>query len=311
MQEHILGFKANMKYYHDNPNLKDGGALHTAPDAVYELESLLNFTFCHTDIECNKKTFVTSEIIMPLDEIAKINDTKLAEVYYYKIIDTIQAQMERIDYQNMKLLLVDLEQTGTDSNGDAIVSIGALIGNEGTIMIPSSEYGWWYGFLGGTCDPNNNYAWDAAKDLQATINSFLVPAPPPGYIRKFSVLFTKEIFTPNIPLYRTENDVLDNYLDYKIFYASNSIPNFPITDDVKCVSTDIEIPFYLSSYTSIIDTIIEEQSGIQQINMSFIICIVDGRKDETETFIQHDFHFQIGRRWLVPDSIIIEDIELF
>ncbi|MBU2553946.1 MAG: hypothetical protein KKF98_05760 [Bacteroidetes bacterium] len=38
----ILEFKERMAYYHENPNLKTGGQLYTAPKAVLELESLLN-----------------------------------------------------------------------------------------------------------------------------------------------------------------------------------------------------------------------------------------------------------------------------
>jgi len=119
---------------------------------------------------------------MPLDDLEKISDPKLTEVYYNKIIDTIQAQMERVDYENMILLLVDLEQTGADSNGDAIVSVGALIGNEGSISSPTTiESGWYFGFQGGNCEGSNNPyegVWDAALELQGIIHASLWTAPP-------------------------------------------------------------------------------------------------------------------------------------
>ena len=112
MQDHILDFKKRMEFYRDNPNVKSGGELYTADSAVIELERLLNFNFCYTNIECDQKTYETSEVIMPLDDLLKINDPNLMQVYYNKTIDTIQAQMGRVNYGNMKLLLVDIEVTG-------------------------------------------------------------------------------------------------------------------------------------------------------------------------------------------------------
>ena len=313
MQEHVLTFKTKMKYYHDNPNLKSGGEKYTAPDVVLELESLINFTFCYTDIECNKKTFVTSEIIMPLDDLEKISDPKLTEVYYNKIIDTIQAQMERVDYENMILLLVDLEQTGADSNGDAIVSVGALIGNEGSISSPTTiESGWYFGFQGGNCEGSNNPyegVWDAALELQGIIHASLWTAPPPGYVRRYNVLYTESITEPNQAKYRTDNDPEDNFLDYDIFYATNSLINYPINGDTRCVSSNVEIPHYISSYTNVLSTAREDASNEMGITLSYIECIIEGNTNIAEDYIKHYFFINFGETWLVSvGGIEIEDI---
>jgi hypothetical protein len=307
---HIQDFKSRMENHKANPGLKSG-TLYTPPDAVEEVEALINFNFCYTDISCNKKSFEKTEVTMPLDELGKIGESRLAQLYYEEIIDSIQARMLDVNYPNMKLLLVDLEQTGTDSNGDAIIGIGALIGNEGSFNITGDVDGWWYGNLDGTCEENDTLqgTWDAASELQSTIYATLVPAPPPGYVRRTSVLYTEEITMPNQPKYRKENDVMDNFMDFKIYYASNNISGFPITDSVRCVSDDYEIPNYLSSYTEVINNVIEEQSTIHQINMSFINCIVEGYDFENETYIQHNFFFQIGKRWFIPTAEIeIENI---
>jgi len=137
---HILAFKQRMKYFKDNPGLKDEGDKYTADSAVIEMEASLNFTFCYTDIQCNKKTFEHSEVTMPLDNNNEISEADISTLYDV-IIDTIKAQMYRVNYDSMKLLLVDLERTGTDNNGDAIISVGSLIGNEGTINVLNSN-GW-------------------------------------------------------------------------------------------------------------------------------------------------------------------------
>ncbi len=313
MQEHVLAFKTKMEYYWDNPNLKTGGELYTADSAVLEIESLLNYDFCYTDIECTQKTFELSEVAMPLDEIEKINDLDLMQVYYDKIIDTLQAQMGRVNYSNMKLLLVDLEKTGTDSNGDAIVSVGALIGNEEPLNSPSSsETGWHYGFQVGNCDGSGNPfegVWDAALELQITIHGSLWTAPPPGFIRRFDVVYTKEIIYPNVPEYRTDDDVEDNYLDYDIFYATNSLSGYPITSDTRCVSSDIEIPHYINSYNSIIADVRENKSIELGVTLSYINNIIEANTNYNEDYIKHLFMFQLGETWLVPvGSLEIENI---
>jgi len=305
MQKHILGFKANMKYYHDNPNLKDGGELHTAPDAVQDLEALLNFTFCHTDIECNKKIFVTSEIIMPLDEIAKINDTKLAEVYYYKIIDTIQAQMGRIGYQNMKLLLVDLEQIGTDSNGDAIVSIGVLVGSEGNVST-TDEVGYWFGNYGGTCEHAGAGATDATVEIYNDILFIRFAAPPPGKIRRKTNILTLLPILPEDHFIVPENQ-RDNFKDSKLFYAKKNYGT--ITNDTRCISgyfeDDSEMLFYRNNYQQFIN---EAEIDYE---LDFTDCLIDDFElfeDNQHSQIWHELQIHLGHVWLVDDSWQIDDI---
>ena len=112
----------------------------------------------------NKKKFVKTEVTMTLDALHKIGESKLAQLYYEETIDTIQAQMGRVNYENMKLLLVDLDLTGTDSNGDAIVSVGVLIGNEESVNL-TNEVGYWFGNYGGTCEHAGSGATDATVEI--------------------------------------------------------------------------------------------------------------------------------------------------
>ncbi len=146
VRQHILAFKAKMEYYRQNPDLKSTGTSYTADSATLEIESLINFDFCYTNIECNQKTFETSQVTMPLDEYDSINDPNLMDVYYDKAIDTVQAQMGRVNYTNMKLLLVDREVSGYESNGDAIISVGSLIGNDQNIVFHNDN--WWHDRIG-------------------------------------------------------------------------------------------------------------------------------------------------------------------
>jgi len=291
MTSHVLAFKTKMEYYRNNPDLKSGGELYTADSAVLELESLLNYNFCYTGIECNKKTFEIAEITMPLDEIERINDPNLMLVYYDKVIDTIQAQMGRVDYENMKLLLVDLEQTGTDSNGDAIVSVGALIGNEG---IRSLEEGvWFYGENMGLCGSGNYAPEDAASQLELRVINNVLPEPPQGGSWRYSNVVNTYIIPTQDPL--TNNP--DNYLDYKIFYATEAVA--PITDTEKCLPM-VEMSFYMNHY---IDYALNYETTT---NKDFKDCIIEGNPYWVPVYhIQHDYWIYVGHRYLIMEIPVI------
>ena len=264
---HILAFKERMAYYHENPNLKSGGQLYSASEAVMELESLLNFIFCYTDNQYNKREYVTSEIIMPLDDVEKINDPKLMEVYYDRVIDTIQVLMGRVNYSNLILLLVDLDISGMDSNGDAIVSIGVVVGNRQNISpAPSQAPGWWYGNEGGDCQHDYFGQLDATMVLTDEITALQFPAPPPGKVRIVIELFGLDPLLPwNYFLVNPE--YRDNFEDSKLFYAEDIYGT--ITDNTCCLTTYTEMTFYVSQYNQLIQTAEEAN------NLDFTRCVIE------------------------------------
>lgn len=51
----IIAFNDRMAYYKLNPYIKSGGEEYTAEEAITELENLLNFNFCYSSLNCNKK----------------------------------------------------------------------------------------------------------------------------------------------------------------------------------------------------------------------------------------------------------------
>ncbi len=283
MQEHILAFKAKMEYYRDNPGLKTGGELYTSDSAVMEIESLINFNFCYTNIECVKKTFELSEVTMPLDELEKINDPDLMQVYYNKIIDTIQAQMGRVNYSNMKLLLVDLENTGTDSNGDAIVSVGALIGKEYLSVLHIDS--WIYGEHEGLCGSGWYNDEDAATQLDARVTDAMLPDPPNSCRWFFTAIDHKYINPENDQLNPTPN----NYRDYKIYYASDDVAQ--ITETTKCLSGS-DMNFYKAYYIDYAQDF-EVESG-----KKFYYCALSGNAYPLPYHIQHDYTIYVGYRFL-------------
>jgi len=292
MTERVLDFKQRMEYYHDNPGLKDGGQLYTAPEAMLELETLLNYTFCHTGMNCPIVETGYSEVVMPLNELSKIADPRLSQLYYEEIIDSIQAQMNRSSLENKKLLLVDLEQTGQAPNGDAIISIRALIGNDQQVVLHNDE--WWFGENYGRC--NGTHApEDAASQLAARIASALIPVPPTGCRWYFAGgIESIYIFPTQDPLGTT----FDNYLDYKIFYATEEVA--PIGYTEKCLS-QFEMSFYEGHY-------INYALNYQTVtNKYFNRCTILGNPYSNPYRIWHEYTIFVGNRFL-ECSVLIDDI---
>ena len=307
MTDHILEFKERMEYYRDNPNIKSGGIKYAANEAVIELESQLNFNYCYTDIEFIERIQSYSEVIMPLDALFEIWESDLSIHYFDDVIVALQDHMTLSGFSNKKLMIVDLELNGFNTNGDAMIGVNSLIANQGTLTTAISEDGWWYGYKEGSCavppepDPWAGI-WDAALDIQSDLRFANIPAPPPGKIRRTNLIHTEGPLEANLIDYRTPNDILDNYMDYRVFYATSSLINYPITDETKCLSYDIEMPFYLQEY----DAFIGEFETVY--SLEFIDCIVEGKTDDIESFIQHDYTIYLGDVWFINQSWVIGDI---
>ncbi|MBU2554270.1 MAG: hypothetical protein KKF98_07390 [Bacteroidetes bacterium] len=291
---HILEFKERMAYYHENPNLKTGGELYSALEAATELENLLNYNFCYTSSNCNQKEYFSSDFIIPLDDLEKINDPKLMDVYYNKVIDTIQAQMGRNNFSTKNLLAVDLEVSGMDSNGDAIVSIGALIGNGQAGVLNNDD--WWYGENEGMYPYGQYVPEDAASQLMKRVIDDVIPIPPTGGRWTYTGVVNELIPATQDPLHGGNPD---NYRDFKIFYATEAVAT--ITNAQKHLPM-AEMSFYESNY---IDYALGYETAT---GMDFSDCnITGGPLFQPVYFIQHNYRMFAGNRHLAM-NIGIDDI---
>jgi hypothetical protein len=291
---HILDFKERMEYYKQNPGIKSGGLEYSANDAMTEMESLINFNFCSTNIECNNKEFVVSEVTMPLDEIQKISDSKLTNVYYNKVIDTIQAQMGRIDFANKKLLLVDLEVENYDVNGDAIISVGSLIGNEADVVLHNDS--WIYGEQMGLCGSGAYAPEDGASQLDKRVTDAMLPDPPSNGRWYFTIPHATYI----LPTHDTLDGITDNYRDYKIFYASSQVG--VIDDGTKCLSL-ADMSFYEDYYIDYAEDY-EENNEYGQL---FYYCNLSGNQYYNPfDHVQHDYTIYVGNRFVVYEQGVNE-----
>jgi len=295
-----------MKYYKDNPGLRDNGVTYESDSAVLNMEALLNFNFCYTNVHCNKKSFEHSEVIMPLDNNNEISEADLSTVYDV-IIDTIKMQMHRVDYDSIKLLLVDLEITGTDNNGDAVVQINTLVGNEKNVST-TDEVGYWYGELMGTCQHDGLGITDATVALTDDIYFFNFPAPPPGKRRIKKDIITLPVYEPEDYFLVSQEDERDNFEDSRLFYANEIYGT--ITETTRCLSgyfEDVsEMTFYRDSYQQFID-----DAEIKN-NLDFTECVINWHYHLTDENIQdriwHELTITLGHVWVVDNAVPVDDI---
>ncbi len=288
---HILAFKEKMEYYRDHPGVKSGGESYFAHEAVEELESLLNLEFSHTSLCCIEKTFAITTISMPLDSLEKIWDPQLMLVYYDDIIESIQSQMNGLDYPDKKLLLVDLEYTGNDSIGDAMVSIGSLIGNPVPIILHNND--WWYGEQLGLYPSGQLSPEDAATQLMQRVIDQVLPDPPSGGRWFYTSIEHTKIDPLTGPLHGGSPD---NYRDFEVFYASEAV--LPITNDEKHLPM-AEMDFYEDHY---IAYALDYEIATAK---DFSNCQIDGNPYYFPThFIQHDYELFVGFRHLIMETSI-------
>ncbi len=284
MEDHVLAFKSKMEYYKNHADIKSGGELYSAGDAVDEIESLINYDSCNVSLTCIQKTFITSQITMPLDDILKINDPKLSELYYNIVMDTIQNQLERVSYDNPQLILVDIEFSNYDSNDDAVITIGSLIGKFQTTVLHNDN--WWYGENMGLCGTGQYVPEDGASQLDQRVTNSLLPPPPMGASWRFKSIESRTIHPTQDPLSGDE----DNYLDYKIFYASELVG--PIDDDVKCMS-QYEMNFYETHYIDYAETFEIDE------NKEFASCIISGEPKWNPYRIYHKYKILVGNKFII------------
>lgn len=294
--EHILQVKSKLELHHNNPDLKSGELI-SADSAIWEIESQLNFNFCYNNIDILQKSLEEFEVIMPLNSQQKIAFTELVVLYYDIIIDSIQSKMTNLTYQNKRLLLVDLEQTGSTAQGDKIISVKSLIGNQQNIVLHDDN--WWYGENYGTC--NGNYGpEDAATQLDARVTNAMLPAPPGGGRWKFTNV---KAYGPVLPKKDKLDETPDNYLDYKIFFATTE-NNLIIDFDVKCLSP-FEMNFYKSQYFDYVDTAEAKYPG-----KKFSECMIVGKENVNPYQIYHNYTIFVGNRFVLYDYSIDDIMEV-
>ncbi|NOX48629.1 MAG: hypothetical protein GXO89_16805 [Chlorobi bacterium] len=294
----VLKFKQRMDYVHQHPEYKDGGEMLT-DSAVFYMEAALNFVYGYNnlppgDVETRTSTLdIPDAAVLTTDQIAgKLNE----------IVQEVASQYNDVQLPGKHLTAVDLKLT--DVNGDKQVQVtSAVKGNNGTVDIP---HDWWYGLNYGTCDNSNIFEGDAGQRLQFWINEEFTDTPPENCIYMFFDIETENIYQNDIINdYLNTNDETedDNYLDYLLYYSNQVFT--PVWDDsVKCLSANIEMPFYRSSYSSIVSGFLEQyQRKLKQFKVD---DYAQGAPEDENEIVWHELEIIMGKRILmceVTDTI--------
>ncbi len=284
---HILAFKERMEFCIQNPTLKST-VFYTPGEAVIEIESALSLTYCYSNIDVREQTINTSVLAMPLQG-GQISESELA-LFHEEVIDSLQYHMMNIDYNEKKLMVVDMNFIGLDSNDDAIVNVISIIANNQEVLL--YEDSWWYGNEAGTCSGAATPE-DATTQLQARVIQEMLPEPSSGY-RWFWIYPHTETYYANTS---TQLDPTpDNYCDYKLFWA---IKTYGIGDDEKCLST-YEMGFYEGYYIELAEGL--ENTWSDDFKNCVVLYHTDGSQSNPDK-IEHTLTVTVGDRYRIAIGV--------
>ena len=294
----VLKFKQRMDFVNAYPEYKDGEEMNI-DSAVFYMEAAMNFVYGYNNLPPGELEINTASIDMPDEEILNSQQIagKLSEV-----IQTVLVQYNTVGLADKHLSAVDLKLI--EDNGDKKLEVtSAVKGGEGTDDIP---HDWWYGEDKGTCDDSQIFEGDAAQQLQIRVSNKFAEQPPEGCTFLFYLIDTKEIDKEvilNDYLNTDDEDEGDNFLDYLVYYANElNTPNAWV-DSVKCLSANIEMPFYDNSYTTIVSDFIDQSEG-KKFKEFKVEDNIDGKNSGSEV-VWHKLTVVIGRR--IPDCGPITD----
>ena len=292
MTAYILAFKEKCNYYLQNPELKSGEFKHIE-DAIFDIESSMNFTYCYTNIQTSYKILLKDHInvIVNNEDSLSMNDVA---VFSDSVKIILRNQVLSTEFDDKKLLVVDLNLEEI-LNNNARISITSLIGNANGIIFFGPPADWMYGDDLGKCDDPTILS-DAAEQLQYRVQEEQTDNPPPNCYYYFINTSEKNIdVTHNFLFYSLigQNNPEDNYKDYSVYYATSEVE--PYDDDVKCLEAE-EIDFYYVYYNQFVDDFEDET------NKKLNEIIIDGFAEPyglNNERLRHNLKIIVGKRLLV------------
>jgi hypothetical protein len=273
IEDRIRSFKQRCKFYHENPQVKSGGLI-ALEEAVWNMESALNFTYSHSTIVCNESVIRTASIPLQSTSGDSVDYTMVSEGYY-RLIDSLTAIYNATSLAGKKVVLMDVKKVDTLPTTCPSLKLTCVIGNETNgVISPQDDFGptdyWYYGYLQGKCGPyfGTGMGSDAAKEIQKLQGPFQFPQVP-----DYHLYFTDvEELVIIGDVYLNPNDDIpgDNMYDYLMFHNQSNLPNYH-----DCL-TPAEIIFY---YTSTFYVLTDPSMARQHTNppgKSFISVNIDG-----------------------------------
>ncbi len=271
-------------------------------DAVAYIDETFNYQYVfHMEPFGDIKT-VTAEVILPIIPAEDKAYTVDAAAGYNDAVSQIRTKYQDFISGDKKLIGIIIENKGLYNSNSIKLLVTAQIGI-GQPVLAQSGLDWWWLRDSKSCDGTTTGTGAGAPNIiEGEVNAYWKPALPPNYRIWYTncpPLFNFE----NPKEYRTENDVLDNYCDYALFYATGRLG---ITDTEKCLSGEslgTEIDFYKRNVNAIIDTLL-----VDNPTLSFKLAQFNDAEgvDLGYPTIEHHMKIELGVKHII---IIQEDTE--
>jgi hypothetical protein len=293
----IIDFKENLDR-HKNGDLLKSDVYVSMEDAKWLIESVINVFHGFPDAEIAYFTFEEEKVALPKENLNDLMNVEEVALFDEDIRNRIIQQLASYGLDGRHLVQSELSFT---ENADSLL-IKTLIGVEGDERLPYKDY--WYGNLMGACDGTFQLETDAAKRIESLVHyQFILnrPTPPANCRYVYINPVSKEIKEPWLPEYQINFPPV-NYLDFKVFFASdyfNEVPQGDLDDDIKCLDYNSEMLFYKQNYIELI-----EEFEIEK-NKVYTGCEFEGKwfwywvENIDYYSIMHNLNFTVSSRILI------------
>lgn len=284
----IEGFKQTMDDIHEHPGFKSGEKM-IVDSAIWYIGATINYTYSNAGYPFAKLHRDTAYFEMELLNSYEATIEKIVESYDASLTKLSQSYYELPD-ADKKFIMATVSNTGNTPIGNAELRIITITGT-GTLTNSQFEEDEAYRFnMNAIQDcfyglPNQG----APKIFEVYLDAHFIPEPTGNWHWFF--YGEETVFTLDYNEF-VLNEVKTNYLDYKIFAASNAFDP-PIGDLTECLEFDQngsgihEMQFY---YDYLVE-IIEEEMGAYSSYLYYTPKSKIESKDEDNTnYVREIWH---------------------
>jgi hypothetical protein len=243
----LLRFNQKFEDFKSGKLLKSGVKI-DKDSVIWYIDAAINFNYASGDYSFDRLHRDTVYVEVQLDAEMKALLTDVFESYENSLI-RVGNKYYATTGDNKKFVMATVSDAGALPDGKRKLRIATLTGTGEATQ--SDDFGNDENYLfngDATINCNGAQSLSATKMFEVKLLSHFEPTPPTGCRYFFfgleSTLQPKYTDTGN-----QLNTTLTNYLDYKIFAASDAVLNNPINDEIMCLdynhSNDVhEMQFY-------------------------------------------------------------------
>ncbi len=270
--------------------------------AIYYIGATLNYAYCFPTETYRNSHKISATITLEMESESQINYDEVLSSYSDVVAD-LRTEYLLVSESDKHLIVVTIEDMGNNlDNSEREIKVNGIVGVGNSLSL-SSPYGvfptdlaYKYQEFSSKCD-GTGVGTGAADLIESEFMFYHFPAPAPQYHVWY---WPTEEFTPYHIDYKAYDPVTqspDNYIDYYIYFASNSVS--PITNETRCLEYDQggsgvhELDFYLFGAEYIMDDLIDEEVTE---GYSFISLHIASRAINGGAIIRHELTYEFGDR---------------